>query len=59
VLPNVPGFLKSTHLLSGPDGFFDAIYVYAWFTGFLIAGGIYLVGMKAKTSSSVTSSSSS
>ncbi|MCC7072396.1 MAG: NCS1 family nucleobase:cation symporter-1 [Deltaproteobacteria bacterium] len=42
VVPNVPGFLKSAHVLEGEPGVFDAIYPYAWFTGFLIAGGLYL-----------------
>lgn len=42
VVPNVPGFLKSAHVLEGAPGFFDAIYPYAWFTGFLLAGGLYL-----------------
>jgi nucleobase:cation symporter-1, NCS1 family len=46
VLPNVPGFLKSAHVLEGPPGFFDAIYVYAWFTGVFLSGGLYLAGMK-------------
>lgn len=46
-LPNVPGFLRSAHVLAGPPGgFFDAIYVYAWFTGFLIAGAVYVAGMR-------------
>ncbi|HEY4220182.1 MAG TPA: cytosine permease, partial [Myxococcota bacterium] len=44
ILPNVPGFLKSAHVLDGDPNFFDDIYVYAWFTGFFIAGAIYLVG---------------
>jgi cytosine/uracil/thiamine/allantoin permease len=26
---------------------FDAIYVYAWFVGFFLAGGIYWAGMVA------------
>jgi NCS1 family nucleobase:cation symporter-1 len=43
VLPNVPGFLKSAHVLTGPETLFDSLYVYAWFTGFLIAGAVYLV----------------
>jgi len=52
VLPNVPGFLKSAHVIgwSGgvmePKNFFDAIYVYAWFTGFLLSGALYLAGMR-------------
>ena len=53
VLPNVPGFLKSAHVIGwsggvmAPKNFFDAIYVYAWFTGFLISGLLYLAGMRA------------
>ncbi len=46
ILPNVPGFLKSAHVLKGPEDFFDQIYVYAWFNGFFIAAALYLVGMK-------------
>jgi NCS1 family nucleobase:cation symporter-1 len=46
ILPNLPGFLKAAGLLSGPPNAFDAIYVYAWFTGFLLAGGIYWLGMR-------------
>ncbi len=48
VLPNIPGFLKSAHLIEGPPNFFDDLYVYAWFTGFLIAGGIYFVGERLR-----------
>ncbi len=44
VLPNVPGFLKSAHVIVGPENFFDAIYVYAWYIGFLLAGALYLAG---------------
>jgi len=25
---------------------YDALYVYAWFTGFAIAGAVYFIGMK-------------
>ncbi len=46
ILPNVPGFLKKVQLIGGPPNFFDAIYVYAWFTGFFLSGAIYLAGMK-------------
>jgi NCS1 family nucleobase:cation symporter-1 len=49
VIPNIPGFLKSAKLVGGAPSFWDDLYVYAWFTGFLIAGGVYLVGMKRKT----------
>jgi NCS1 family nucleobase:cation symporter-1 len=47
VLPNVPGFLKSAGVLHGDPNFFDAIYPYAWFTGFAIAGIIYKVGKRS------------
>ncbi|MFT3711364.1 MAG: NCS1 family nucleobase:cation symporter-1 [Archangium sp.] len=43
VIPNVPGFLKSAGFISGDKNFFDEIYVYAWFIGVIIAGGLYLV----------------
>ena len=42
VLPNLPGFLKSTHLILGPASFWDALYPYAWFSGFFISGLLYL-----------------
>jgi NCS1 family nucleobase:cation symporter-1 len=48
VLPNLPGFLKSAKLISGPESFWDQLYVYAWFTGFLLAGLIYFLGMRSK-----------
>ncbi len=59
VLPNVPGFLKSAHLIGwsggvmAPKTFFDEIYVYAWFTGFLISGVLYLVGMRLRAPASI------
>lgn len=46
IAPNVPGFLKSAHVFEGPENFFDQIYVYAWFIGFFLAMGLYLLGMK-------------
>ncbi len=45
VLPNVPGFLAAVHLISSDPkapSFFEQIYVYAWFTGFGLAFGLYL-----------------
>jgi NCS1 family nucleobase:cation symporter-1 len=48
VLPNIPGFLKSAGVTSGPPDAFDALYVYAWFTGFVIAGSVYFLGTKAR-----------
>jgi NCS1 family nucleobase:cation symporter-1 len=44
VAPNVPGFLKSAHVINGDRNLFDDLYVYAWFIGFLVAGGIYVLG---------------
>jgi NCS1 family nucleobase:cation symporter-1 len=48
VAPNVPGFLKAAGVWHGPATLFDTIYVYAWFNGFLIAGGIYLALARKK-----------
>ncbi|MFO0725991.1 MAG: NCS1 family nucleobase:cation symporter-1 [Myxococcota bacterium] len=48
VIPNVPGFLKAAGLSDRAPNFFDDLYVYAWFTGFLIAAGVYYLGMKKK-----------
>lgn len=48
VLPNVPGFLKAAGISDRAPNFFDDLYVYAWFTGFLIAGGLYYLGMKKR-----------
>jgi nucleobase:cation symporter-1, NCS1 family len=42
VAPNVPGFLKVTHMVEGSSHtFFDALYPYAWFVGFAIAAAAY------------------
>ncbi|MFZ5478590.1 MAG: NCS1 family nucleobase:cation symporter-1 [Myxococcota bacterium] len=47
VLPNVPGFWNAaTGTASG--GVWDQIYVYAWFVGFFLAGGVYYAGMRAR-----------
>jgi nucleobase:cation symporter-1, NCS1 family len=42
IAPNVPGFLKATHVLEGRNVFFETLYTYAWFVGFALAAGIYL-----------------
>ncbi|MBZ0119063.1 MAG: cytosine permease, partial [Sandaracinaceae bacterium] len=44
VAPNVPGFLKEAGALRHVPVFFEWIYPYAWFTGVILAGGIYLIG---------------
>lgn len=47
VLPNLPGFLMSTHVIdanraaANEPNFWEHLYVYAWFTGVIISGGIY------------------
>jgi NCS1 family nucleobase:cation symporter-1 len=48
VAPNVPGFLKAAGFVHGSKNFFDAIYVYAWFTGVFIAGAVYFALMLAR-----------
>ncbi len=48
VLPNLPGFLKAAGVLSGEPNFFDDLYVYAWFTGVLVAGAVYWLGMRGR-----------
>jgi NCS1 family nucleobase:cation symporter-1 len=53
VLPNVPGFLHQVHLAKDVPGVFVAIYPYAWFTGFLIAGAVYVAGTRLKKSATV------
>jgi cytosine/uracil/thiamine/allantoin permease len=39
----VPGFLGAVKVLEGEPTMWDAIYPYAWFTGVLVAGGVYLL----------------
>jgi len=41
VAPNVPGFLKVTHVVERSHPGFDALYPYAWFVGFAIAAAAY------------------
>jgi cytosine/uracil/thiamine/allantoin permease len=36
-LPNVPGFIRSAFGLIVEENFFDKIYPYAWFTGFILS----------------------
>ncbi|WP_250636927.1 cytosine permease [Hymenobacter sp. PAMC 26628] len=51
VLPNVPGFLTAIGVL--PKGAvwpgLVAVYNYAWFVGFLLSAGIYLLLMRRQT----------
>lgn len=41
VLPNVPGFLAAAGWVDSVPGIFAALYTYAWFVGFAVAGGVY------------------
>lgn len=49
VLPNLPGFLAQIGVMDVLP-FWKNLYHYAWFTGFLVAMGVYSLWMiKAKT----------
>jgi len=48
IAPNIIGFLRSVHAIGGRKGFWDALYPYAWLTGFLVAGAVYWVGMRVR-----------
>jgi len=54
IAPNVPGFLKSVHVIDGEPNLFDALYPYAWFIGLAIASAVYAVGMRIKPGFGVT-----
>ncbi len=43
ILPNVPGFLTTTHILQAEFvwPWLSGLYNYAWFVGFGVAGGVY------------------
>jgi nucleobase:cation symporter-1, NCS1 family len=49
ILPNVPGFLVTVGLMAPGrmPGWIVGMYSYAWFTGFLVAGGCYWLMMRA------------
>ena len=49
VAPNVLGFAKAAGFVDDVAPVWSTIYTYAWFVGFLIAGGLYLVLMRGKT----------
>ena len=49
VLPNIPGFLKAAGAIDTVAPIFESIYTYAWFVGFILAGLLYLAGMKMRT----------
>ncbi len=48
VAPNIPGFLEQVKLIGPVPAVLHWIYVFAWFVGFAVAGGIYFAGMRAR-----------
>jgi nucleobase:cation symporter-1, NCS1 family len=48
IVPNIPGFLEAMKLIDAVPALFHWIYVFAWFVGFFVAGGVYYLGMRAK-----------
>jgi NCS1 family nucleobase:cation symporter-1 len=46
VLPNLPGFLAQTGVAANVPRFFTALYPQAWFVGFALAFGFYLLFRK-------------
>ncbi len=46
VLPNLPGFLHAAGFVEQVPPFFDQVYTYAWFVGFVLAAAVYLPLMK-------------
>lgn len=50
VVPNMPGFLHQIRVLDEVGPFFDGLYTYAWFVGFLLALGLYTALMKVMSS---------
>jgi nucleobase:cation symporter-1, NCS1 family len=51
ILPNLPGFLYAAGAFTADKAnptFWEGIYPYAWFTGFIVSGVLYLAGMKMR-----------
>jgi NCS1 family nucleobase:cation symporter-1 len=48
IVPNIPGFLESVGVVGAVPAVLHWIYVFAWFVGFAVAGGIYYAGMRAR-----------
>lgn len=49
ILPSIPGFLVAINAI-GPDaapGYLNALYHYAWFVGFGVAGSLYFIFQKS------------
>jgi NCS1 family nucleobase:cation symporter-1 len=54
ILPNVPGFLAQVHLIGPVSPLLHWVYVFAWFVGFAVAGGIYYAGTVATRRTAAT-----
>ena len=56
ILPNVPGFLQAVGAV--PPGavwpWLAAVYNYAWFVGFLLSGGLYVLLMRGQRETTTT-----
>jgi NCS1 family nucleobase:cation symporter-1 len=50
ILPNVPGFLVTIHIIAADSvpAFITNLYHYAWFVGFFVSGLVYAVLMKRR-----------
>jgi len=44
IAPNVPGFLESVKAVSPVSPALHWVFVFAWFVGFFVAGGVYWAG---------------
>ena len=53
ILPNVPGFLTTTNLVSPGNvwPWLSDIYHYAWFVGFIVSGFVYVLLMRNESKS--------
>jgi NCS1 family nucleobase:cation symporter-1 len=48
ILPNIPGFLEYVKVVDSVGAVLHWVFVFAWFVGFFVAGGVYWVSMRAK-----------
>ena len=48
ILPNLPGFLESVQVVASVGPVLHWVYVFAYFVGFGVAGGVYWLGMRSR-----------
>ncbi|MBL8956591.1 MAG: NCS1 family nucleobase:cation symporter-1 [Myxococcaceae bacterium] len=48
ILPNLPGFLESVQIVGSVGPVLHWVYVFAYFVGFGVAGGVYWLGMRSR-----------